>query len=236
VALPVASFLVLSTLLSPVARADPSLETVREEACVENSALNRLEEFRPAAGLTLSDSSDTSYISVLELSMQIPRKARKAHQEAIKAFRDSRIADGQRLLIEALTLEPRYFQASTLLAALLFNSKDYSAARIFAERARSINPHYLPALEILGALDVLAGKYSEGVAKLTEVLRFSPRRQAAHHYLGIALLHQGQCADASRHLQAAANVRANPPKQRPLKEQPLAAEPPELAWHPRGHH
>jgi Flp pilus assembly protein TadD len=185
---------------------------------------------------SLLEGADTSSISVLELSMQIPRKARKAHQDAIKAFRESRVADGQRLLIETLKLEPRNFQALTLLAAVFFNSGDESAARIFAQRARSINPYCLPALEVLGALDVLDGRYPEGVAMLSEVARLWPSRQAVHHYLGVALLRQRRRMDGFQHLQAAASLRASPPERRPLKERAPVADSPELAWPPRRHH
>jgi len=236
VSLGVASFMVLTTVLSPPARADPSPEAAKKDTCLDNPRPDRLEVFQPLQISNLLQGADTSSISVLELSMQIPRKARKPHQEAIKAFRESRVADGQRLLIEALKLEPRNFQALTLLAAVFFNSGDESAARIFAERARSIDPYYLPALEVLGALDVLDGKYPEGVAKLNEVARLWPSRQAMHHYLGIALLRQGRCVDAYGHLEVAANLTANPPKQRPLKELAPAADSPEWTWPSRGHH
>jgi tetratricopeptide (TPR) repeat protein len=189
--------------------------------------------------LDVPEGSRAPSVSALELSVRIPRKARKLFQIGIKALRNSRPGDAQQLLAEALRVEPNYFQASTLLAALLFNSKDYPAAQLYVERARNINPQYLPALEILGALDVLKGEYPKGIAELSEVVHLSPRRQAAHHYLGLALMQQGQCAEASRHLERAADLRLHPPKpKRPLQEPGISAYayPPGWPWNPRGHH
>ena len=207
----VASTDVLTTHLPPVGRADPAPQAFKNKTCVDSRRQERLEEIRPLEIGNLMDTGEGSSISILELSMRIPRKARKDYQEAIKALRDSRPADAQRLLIEALKLEPRYFQASTLLAVLFFNSWNYSAARMFAERARSVNPHYLRPLEVLGAVDVVDGKYSEAVTRLVEVVRLSPRWESAHYYLGIALLHSGQCEEGARHLEIAANASSSSP-------------------------
>lgn len=230
------SALLVVALLSFPKETKADRQTPEGQACSDASGLEEGGEFVPVQ-LDDPEGPRAASVSALELSVRIPRKARKAFHDAIKALRDSRPADAQQLFIQALTVEPRYFQASTLLAALLFDSKDYPAAQVYAERAQKTNPQYLPALEILGALDVLKGEYPRGIAVLSEVVRLSPRRQAAHHYLGVALLRQGQCADASRHFKTVADIRLNPPKyKRPLQEPATSAYPLAWPWNPRGHH
>ncbi len=230
------SALLIAALLSFPKESKADRQTPEGEACSDAQRLEEGGEFVPVQ-LGDPEGSGTPSVSALELSVRIPRKARKVFQDGINALRNSRRREAQQLLTEALAVEPKYFQASTLLAALLFNSKNYPAARLYAERAYNINPQYLPALEIFGALDVLNGEYPKAIAELSEVVRLSPRRQAAHHYLGVALLRQGQCADASQHFKTAADMRLNPPKyKRPLREAEPTVSPPAWAWDPRGHH
>ncbi len=230
------SALLIAALLSFPKESQADGQAPEGEACSDAPGLVEGEEFLPFQWGD-PEGSRTPSVSALELSVRIPRKARKVFQDGINALRNSRPGDAQQLLTEALAVEPKHFQASTLLAALLFNSKNYPAAQLYAERARNINPQYLPALEILGALDVLKGEYPKGIAELSEVVRLSPRRQAAHHYLGVALLRQGQCADASRHFKTVADMRLNPPKyKRPLHEPGISAYEPAWPWNPRGHH
>ena len=232
----IGSALLIAALLSFPKESNADRQSPTTEACSDALRLKEGGEFEPVQ-LDDRDGSRMPSVSVLELSAQIPRQAKKLFQDAIKALRNSRPTDAQQLLTKALAVEPQYFQASTLLAALLFNSRNYPAAQRYAERARDSNPQYLPALEILGALDVLGGEYPKGIAELSEVVRLAPRRQAPHHYLGVALLRQGQCADASRHFKTVADIRLNPPKYKlRFKEPGISAYQP--AWPPigRGRH
>ena len=189
------------------------------KACSEGSLSEKQEEFVP---IELNDlgSPKASSVSVLELTQQTPPEAKKALQKGFKALRHSRIADGQGFLIEALTIDPKYFQASTLLAGLLFNTKEFAAARMYAERARAINPDYPQAIEILGALDVLDGQWPRAISELTEFVRNSPLRKAAHYYLGIACLHLGRCEEGSRHLETVAFLSAHPSTPRDRMQDP----------------
>lgn len=230
------SVVLLGTLLLLPGEIQAGGEAPDGVACIDVSKQDEQVEFVP---LQFSDAEEcgTPSVSALELSAKFPRQARKAFEKALNALRESQPGEAQEQLEEALTIEPNYFQASTLLAALFFNSKGYPAARLYAERAHTINHQYLPALEILGALDILDGEYPKAITELSEVVRLSPRRQAAHYYLGAALLRRGQCAEASRHLEQAADLRLHPPKpKRPLRELEPTVSPPPWAWNPRGHH
>lgn len=149
-------------------------------------------------------------VSVRELKQRIPGKARKAVRKALEAWRHSRAEEAERHLAEALKIEPDYFQAAMGLAAMFFDSKRYTAARLYAERAHAANPEYAPPLEILGALDVLEGQAAKAIAEFTNAERYSPLQWAAHYYLGVAFLHIGQCENASEHLEAAAELRDKP--------------------------
>lgn len=185
--------------------------------CHDVSKPSQQDQFVPLQ-LSYTAASRTPSVSALELSAKFPRPARKAFEKALKALRDSQLEEAQRKLEEALTVEPRYFQASTLVAELLFDSGNYPESRLYAERARTVDPQYLPALEILGALDVVDGEFPNAISRLSEVVRLGPRRQAAHYYLGIALLHQRECSEGFRQLKIAAELRDNPPKEeRPVK-------------------
>lgn len=214
------SALLVAALL-PLSQKAKASDEARNAACQDVSKPSQQVELAP---LQLSDgaASRTPSVSALELSAKFPRLARKAFEKALKALRDSQPGEARRQLEEALVIEPKYFQASTLLAALLFNSRKYLASRLYAERARTINPQYLQALEILGALDALDGEYPKAIGELAEVVRLLPRRQAAHYYLGVSLLHQGKCNEGTRQLKIAAELRDNPLRQeRPVK---IAAE------------
>lgn len=168
---------------------------------------------------------------VAELTAEVPRRARKAFKKGIKALRKSRPAEAQRRFEEALRLEPEYFQASTALAVLMFDSMLYAAARLFAERAQDVDPQYLPALEVLGALDVVAGDHPEAVEKLAEVIRLSPNRWSAHYYLGLALARQQDCQEASRHLELAAELRSGSEKTEPPTKRRVTSPAPS-GWKP----
>ena len=158
----------------------------------------------------------TPTVSVLELTLKVPRGARKAFKKALEYLGKSRPKEARQQLNKALKIEPKYFQASTALAVLLFNSRDYTAARRHARQAQQIDPWYLPALEVLGATDAVDRKYSRAVEELSEVVRLAPSRAAAHHYLGVALLQQNRCAEGFQHLEMAFKLQSDPPPLTPL--------------------
>lgn len=199
---------VLAFMPSAFSSEDKGFQPPTNKACSQGLPTKQ-EEFVPVEIGDLGDRKNSS-VSVLELTQRIPPKAKKAFEQGIKALRHNRLEEGQGFLLKALTVEPKYFQASTLLAALLFNVKEYSASQMYAERARTIDPDYPAALEILGAIDVLDRRWPQGITELTEVVRYSPFRKSAHYYLGVALSHLGQCEEGFRHLETAAYLSAQP--------------------------
>ena len=225
---------VLVSMPSAFSSEAKALQSSAREACSQVLAVNQ-DTFVPVK-LGNLDGRKTSSVTVLELTQRIPRKAKKAFEEGIKALRDYRLEAAKQYLMEALAIDPNYFQAATILANLLFNAKEYPASRMYAERALSVNPEYPPALEILGALDVLDGQWLQGVSELTAIVRYSPFRSAAHYYLAVALSHLGQCKESSRHLEMAAYLRSQPvaSRRRPiiLESFPALAVPP---GHSGGH-
>lgn len=225
-AISIGSLLIFSPAAFP--REGSDLQASRSiKACSEGPRVSNESKFVRIPFQNVDDSK-TSSVSVRELKQYIPRKAKKAFHNGIKALQEGRPADSQQFIIEALKIEPTYFQASALLADLLFNANKYPAARIFAERAHRLNPDYTPALEILGALDVLDGRLAQGISELIEVTRYAPTRQEAHYYLGVALLRNGQCGDGSRHLETSAYLRDHASETWPHPR--LDPRPPASSW------
>lgn len=170
-------------------------------------------------------------VSVQELSIKVPRRARKAFKKGVRALRDSRPDEASRQFQAALEIEPRYFRAMTALAVVSFNRGELDLSRRYAEQAIDIDSQYLPALEVLGAADVLSGSYSKAVEELSEVVQLRPRARAAHHYLGLALLHLDECEEARKHLEIAANLSDYQPRQKhPIGRSPKPAAPFPTSW------
>jgi tetratricopeptide (TPR) repeat protein len=105
---------------------------------------------------------------------------REAGRVAIDAGEFGR---AQACLHEALQLDPDQVELHVWLAELASWRDDDEAAREQAERALSRRPDYPPALRMLGALELRAGRHAQALELLERAIAGDPKDYQAHVWL-----------------------------------------------------
>ncbi len=110
----------------------------------------------------------------------------------------------QRLLQEALTIEPHHYESRLMLARLASFQKDYPRAIEHYEAALRVNPQAGEAYFELGSLQVAQGDYAGAVRNLEACLAHMPRnRDDVLTNLGFAYAKLGNTQQANRLFQDA---------------------------------
>ena len=89
----------------------------------------------------------------------------------------------------------------------LLEARDFAAAAIPLEQARSLEPDKTSIREALGRAYFHAGRYADAREEFAAVVERSPVNDFAHFCLGRALEKIGRRAEARRHLTLAASLR-----------------------------
>jgi cytochrome c-type biogenesis protein CcmH/NrfG len=125
------------------------------------------------------------------------------HDRGIKAFQDSKPAEAEALLRQAMKTDPKYVAAFNDLGVVLMRQRKFSEAEQVYREGLQANPRSVALLENLGTDLVHAGKYEDAITTLREALRMQPTRSQAHLQLGAALVETGRYAEAEAELIAA---------------------------------
>jgi tetratricopeptide (TPR) repeat protein len=151
--------------------------------------------------------ADQSYkpgtVNVSEAIQKIPKPARKAHEQGLKAQKENRVEQALAGFNQALEIYPQYFQALTDRGNLLMQQNKLAEAMTDFERALQINGQYSPALRGAGYCNIQQRKYEVAIGLLEKSLIYEPKIALTHMLLGYANLSLNRYEQAKRELQQA---------------------------------
>jgi tetratricopeptide (TPR) repeat protein len=131
-------------------------------------------------------------------------KAANLYEQAMKEIKKKHRDEGERLLRDAIAVDPKYPEPLNDLGVVLMVKKKYSEAEKVLQQALEADPKYMHALLNLGITRNHLGKYEGAVEPLREATRLEPRVVAAHLHLGIALVETDQFEEGEKELDRAA--------------------------------
>lgn len=126
------------------------------------------------------------------------------YERAMKEIKKEHGDAGERLLREAIAVDPKYLAPLNDLGVMLMAKKDYQDAEQVLQQALAADPKSVHALLNLGITLNHLGKYEDAIAPLREAARLEPGLVAAHQHLGIAFVETDQFAEAEKELDLAA--------------------------------
>lgn len=149
------------------------------------------------------------FISVTELSQNIPSQAKKEFNKASEAANAGRTEDAIAHLRKAISVFPDFVRARNDLGTYLFSLGRLEEAAEELRKAVSIdNKSFNPALN-LGMVLVHLQRFAEAAEILRRGLSLEPNSPAANLYLGMALVGLGDLNDAEKTLKTAHSLGGN---------------------------
>jgi tetratricopeptide (TPR) repeat protein len=152
--------------------------------------------------ITAGESPDP-VVSVREMTERIPKKARKAYEEALQEKTRNRLDRAEAKLKRAILLHPGYFQALTARGEIFISQGRCTEALEDFGKALIHHPHYGPALRGSGYCLLEESRFQESVDHLEKAVSIDPSHHDAHLFLGIALLASNQASRAEENLRRA---------------------------------
>jgi Tfp pilus assembly protein PilF len=152
------------------------------------------------------NSPEHPVVSVREMAERIPKKARKAYEEALKERARNRPGRAEAKLDAAIRSCPEYFQALTTRGELLISQGRCGEAIEDFRKALLIHPQYGPALRGSGYCLLEQGRFQESVRDLEQAVSLEPGHHDAHLFLGIALLAINRETGAEENLRRALSL------------------------------
>lgn len=142
-------------------------------------------------------------IDLAELDTRVPKDAREAYYEGMRAIRAGQASEALNRLNRAVTIYPNYFRALNDLGVLNMKlNKLDEAARVFG-RAIEIAPRvYYPRLN-LAIIRTRQAKYKDAIDLLEQLRRDNPTLLEVRVPLADALMAADRLDEAEGHLRAA---------------------------------
>ncbi|MAJ28088.1 hypothetical protein CBD41_01555 [bacterium TMED181] len=106
----------------------------------------------------------------------------------------------RQIMLRWSKIEPDHVNTRLLIAQLAYDSGDDPESRIHAEHVLDLDPLSVPALAILGQLDLREGDAAGAIQKLSQALELSPGASALRYPLGLAFRAQGQPSKAEEQM------------------------------------
>lgn len=148
-------------------------------------------------------------ISAREMSLQIPKEAKKALSRAQK-FKDQKKSEAAlKELDKAIEFFPEYFQAYAEKGIVQIQSGRLQDALKNFESALQIFPEYEPALSGAGYCLLSSGRYEQSIAYLEKALHLDPTNARTLLFLGISNLALSRWQKAQDALEQALKVNPN---------------------------
>lgn len=142
-------------------------------------------------------------IDLAELDSLVPKDARDAYDQAMKAFGEKRVEDAVTGLKAAVKTYPNYFRALNDMGVILMKLNRLDEAAQAFERAGRIAPRvYYPRLN-LAIIMTRQNKIKEATALLVQLHKENPTLAEVRVALGDALMAAGRLDEAEPHLRAA---------------------------------
>ena len=120
--------------------------------------------------------------------------------------RAGRHDEAERLFLESLRRNPRYYQAHLFLARLYQGTGRAAEAREHYRRALELDGRDASVQSTLGLLLLEDGKPAEALRHLEAVVFLEPELAEAHNNLGVALARLGRTAEAAAHFERAVGI------------------------------
>lgn len=147
---------------------------------------------RPSLELRFPRSPTADTDSVTSVArILVPAKARKIYRKAYDAFTEGKNDDAEKLLDEALQIEPRFAEALTLRGIISMQQQDLDDAQQYMEKALRVDPSYSPAYLELAAVYNHQGRYDDALRASERGLSLSPRSWQAYFEMAKASLEKG---------------------------------------------
>jgi len=151
------------------------------------------------------DKTDTraGTVSAAESAQEIPKAARKAYEEALKAQKENRADQALAQFNQAIELYPEYFQALTDRANLWMQRNQLVEAEAGFARALELNGKYPPALRGIGYCQIQQRKFTAALGNLERAFVLEPNVGLTLLLLGYANLSLDRYEEARQSLQQA---------------------------------
>ena len=144
-------------------------------------------------------------VSVAALLHKIPKKAKRAFEEALKLSEAGDIEGAVSKLTDALRLDPDFAQAHNNLGAQYFRLDRLDEAAAAFERSLALDPVSAAVHANLAAVEVRRHNLRQAETSLRRALAISSTNPRARYLLGLVLSEWPETqAEAIQHLEAAA--------------------------------
>lgn len=178
--------------------ADPTHFTDPVDADTSRSAGNRLlvHIYLRVAPTVGKGGRKPSVVSAAEAAQNIPKRARKAYEQGLKAKANNDFSRALEDFGSAIEIYPGYFQAFAERGDVHIKQDHVTEAVTDFDQALKINKDYVPALRGIGFCKLGQQKFTESAHYLVRSLEAEFNDASSHLFLGIALLglNQGQLA------------------------------------------
>ena len=148
---------------------------------------------RPALELRFPRNASTYYtdptISVARIL--VPEKARKFYRKAVDAFAQGKNDEAEKLLDQALQIEPHFAEALALRGIIRMQQQDLQEAEQDLEKSIHVDPGYSPAYVQLAAVYNHEGRYDDALRASERGLTLSPRSWQAYFEMAKASVEKG---------------------------------------------
>ena len=142
---------------------------------------------------TAADDSD-AMISVARIL--VPAKAQKYYRNAREAFSEGKNEEAEKLLDQALEIEPQFAEALALRGLIHMQADDLEEAQGYLEKAVHIDPFYSPAYMALGAVYNHEGRYDDAIRASQRGVTLSPRSWQGYFEMAKASVAKGMYEQA----------------------------------------
>jgi tetratricopeptide (TPR) repeat protein len=142
-------------------------------------------------------------VSTGELDVDIPSKAKKEFERAIKANKEGKVDEAIAHLRKAIALYPNYLMAHNDLGTRFLGQGKLDEAEHEFVRAIELDPKAFNPLLNLGITFVQGQRFTEAAKTLQQALSLQPDSPSARLYLGLALGSLDDLTGAERELKKA---------------------------------
>ena len=174
-------------------------EVVAESPDFQVSDVVVVQTDRPALQLRLRPGSnmfDDSNATISVARILVPAKAQKYYGKAREAFSEGKNDAAEKLLDQALVIEPQFPEALALRGLIHMQANDLQEAQQYLEKAVHVDPFYSPAYLALGAVYNHEGRYDDAMQASERGLTLSPRSWQAYFEMAKASVAKGLYAQA----------------------------------------
>lgn len=145
-------------------------------------------------------------VNVAEAGQNIPKNARKAFEDGMKAKREGKLDRARDRFDQAVSHYPSYFQALSERGELRMQTRDMDGAIADFEQALKINADYAPALRGAALCLLEQRKLAEAAERFTQAVTIEPDHAATHLMLGYVYLLLDEREPARQALEGALRI------------------------------